>query len=204
MLYGGEWSRRRLRLEGGGVEAGLRDELLRFLRVRFANLPCIEVACEDIADEAFAAVLAGPRGTELAGSFAYMSAVAANLARRAWRRWRIEAGHLAGEVDPDGLWASAGEESPIFREEALAVIAASLEALREIERTVLRHRYWDDLAFAEIAQRTGLGLNTVLSLHRRALAKLRPLVSGYFREGAGDEGPISRDGLAQGPYSRFF
>jgi DNA-directed RNA polymerase specialized sigma24 family protein len=50
---------------------------------------------------------------------------------------------------------------------------------------VITQRYYNDFSFAEIADRNGLNLNTVLSHHRRALAKLRPQLTrllGYRKE----------------------
>jgi len=187
--------------------AGLRDDLLRYLRSRFANVPGMDLACEDIVDEAFAAVLAGPQAAELSGNFAYMARVASNLACRAWRAARRDSELDAGPGAPDLLAGREGAELPVFREEAVAAIAASLDALRDAERSVIRQRYWEGLAFAEIAQRSGLPLGTVLSLHHRALARLRPLVVRYFGDEApAREGPFSggEGGAGTGPCSRYF
>jgi len=62
------------------------------------------------------------------------------------------------------------------REEAGEVLA-SLDALREIERQILMLRYYEDCSFAEISRQTGVKLNTVLTIHYRALEKLRPRLS---------------------------
>ena len=198
--------------EGRPME--LRGDLVRYVRSRFANVPGMDLACEDVVDESFAAVLAGPRAAELSGNFAYLSRVASNLARRAWRAARRDAELDAGMEDPDLV--AAGEEAglPLFREEAEAALAASLEALRDIEKAVIQRRYWEGLSFAEIAQRSGLPLGTVLSLHRRALARLRPLVARYFGDGGTGGGTgggpgggpfTSGEGEAgTGPYSRYF
>ena len=186
--------------------AGLRDDLVRYVRSRFANVPGMDLACEDIVGEAFAAVLAGPRAAELSDNFAYLSRVASNLACRAWRAARRDSELDSGLGDPDLLEGAEGAEPPVFRDEAVAAIAASLEALRDVERSVIRQRYWEGLAFAEIARRSGLPLGTVLSLHHRALARLRPLVSRYFDDEAPGEGPFSggEGGAGTGPYSRYF
>jgi len=55
--------------------------------------------------------------------------------------------------------------------------------LRDIEQIVITQRYYGDFSFAEIAKFNGLKLNTVLSHHRRALAKLRPLLIKTFKFG---------------------
>lgn len=188
------------------MQAGIRDDLVRYLRCRFANVPGMDLACEDIVDEAFVAVLAGPRAEELADNFAYMARATSNLACRAWRAARRDSELDAGLEDPDLLAGGDGAELPVFRGEAVAAIAASLDALRDAERSVIRQRYWEGLAFAEIAQRSGLPLGTVLSLHHRALARLRPLVARYFGDGKPGEGPFSDGdgGAGTGPCSRYF
>jgi RNA polymerase sigma factor (sigma-70 family) len=144
----------------------------------------------------------GTRAEELMGNFAYMSKVSSNLAIRAWRASGRDAGMDAGFDDTDRLEGKDDPALPVLREEAVSAIASSLVALRDIERAVIRQRYWDELSFAEIARRSGLPLNSVLSLHRRALAKLRPLVASYFE--ADGDGPFSRPKREEGRYSRFF
>lgn len=189
---------------GDGRPEDIRGDLVRYVRSRFANVPGMDLACEDIVDEAFVAVLSGPRAAELPGNFAYMSRVASNLARRAWRASRCDAELEAGGGDPDLVAGGEDAGMPLFREEAVATLASSLEALRDIERAVIRQRYWDGLSFAEIARRRGLPLGTVLSLHRRALARLRPLVARYFGDGPSEEGPFSGGGAGDGAFSRHF
>jgi len=65
----------------------------------------------------------------------------------------------------------------IMEREQASEILESLDTLREIERSILTLRYYEDCSFSEISRRTGIKLNTVLTTHYRALEKLRPRLS---------------------------
>jgi RNA polymerase sigma factor (sigma-70 family) len=183
------------------VAGGLRENLLRYVRRRFGNFGDIELASEDIVDQAFLAVLEGPRGRELSENFAYMSRVCSTVAFRIYRSEQAEALARAGGEDPDSLPGAEDPVSPFLDEEAMSAIAASLETLRAIERVIIDKRYWGESSFAQIARDTGLNLNTVLSHHRRALERLRPRLAAYFGETAEPDSPAdaAREGVA-----RFF
>jgi DNA-directed RNA polymerase specialized sigma24 family protein len=71
----------------------------------------------------------------------------------------------------------------IIAAEDTAAILESLATLRRIERIVINQRYYGNFSFAEIAEANGLKLSTVLSHHRRALAKLRPALTKILRFG---------------------
>ena len=43
-------------MDGKG-QAGIRDDLMRYVRSRFANAPGMDLACEDVVDEAVAVSL---------------------------------------------------------------------------------------------------------------------------------------------------
>jgi RNA polymerase sigma factor (sigma-70 family) len=68
------------------------------------------------------------------------------------------------------LGVSSDSEAPIDTE---AGFESWLEGLTELEQTVLRMRYDEDLDFGEIARRLDREPNAVHQIHFRALAKLR-------------------------------
>jgi len=64
--------------------------------------------------------------------------------------------------------------------EDTALILQSLQTLKQIEQVIIRERYYNEFSFREISERHNIKLNTVLSHHRRALDKLRPVFTKYF------------------------
>jgi len=74
------------------------------------------------------------------------------------------------ELDDWLLGVSTDADTPIDSD---ARFDALLEGLTELEQTVLRMRYEEDLDFGEIARRLGREANAVHQIHFRALAKLR-------------------------------
>ena len=145
----------------------LRHELVRYIRRKFYNLADIKDIAEDIVHDAFLAV-----NDESKCNFGYLSMVCIRLAYREYKRQKRQAtDYIDLLVSEDDVVAQV-----MAREEAGEVLA-SLDALREIERQILTLRYYEDCSFAEISRQTGVKLNTVLTIHYRALEKLRPRLS---------------------------
>ena len=150
----------------------LRGELVRYIRRKFTNLDNIADLAEDLVHDAF---LLAKEDSQY--NFGYLSAVCVRLAYREYKRQKHQT------TDYIDLLVSENDvvEQVMEREEASAVLA-SLETLREIERTIVTLRYYEDCSFAEISRKTGIKLNTVLTAHYRALEKLRPRLSKIFTE----------------------
>jgi len=68
----------------------------------------------------------------------------------------------------------------IVRAEDTEAVVRSLQTLKRVEQLIISERYYGDFTFREISQRHGINLNTVLTHHRRALEKLRPMLSNYY------------------------
>lgn len=82
-----------------------------------------------------------------------------------------------GEVSIDELehWI---EEQPGLHPEEKLVLEAALKSLGDEEYQIVVLHSLGDLRHREIAQLLDLKLSTVLSKHRRALAKLRKIIGG--------------------------
>jgi RNA polymerase sigma-70 factor (ECF subfamily) len=57
-----------------------------------------------------------------------------------------------------------------------ADIRALVELLRDEQREVVKLRYYSDLSFKEIAEQTGVSINTALGRMRYALINLRKMI----------------------------
>lgn len=70
------------------------------------------------------------------------------------------------------------QDAPFFdpppeKKEAAAIVTAALQTLPEEQREVVTLKLWGGLTFAEIAQLTGVSLNTASGRYRYALAALQ-------------------------------
>jgi RNA polymerase sigma-70 factor (ECF subfamily) len=145
----------------------LRNELIRFVRRKFSNIHNIADVAEDIVHDAFLLVKKDDQV-----NFGYLSMVCIRLAYREYKRQKKQV------VDYIDLLVSEDDVArQIIECEKASEVLASLDTLREIERTILTLRYYEDCSFAEISSKTGVKLNTVLTTHYRALEKLRPRLS---------------------------
>ena len=142
----------------------LRRELVGYIRRKFSNLYDIAVLAEDIVHDAFLLVK-----DESLWNFGYLQTVCVRLAYREYKRQKRQ--------ETDYVDVLIGEDDvveQVMAAELASAVLASLDTLREIEQRILMLRYYEDCSFAEISRRTGVKINTVLSVHYRALEKLRP------------------------------
>ena len=74
-------------------------------------------------------------------------------------------------------YADKSVEDSMISEQISADIRALVELLPEEQREVVKLRYYSDLSFKEIAEQTGVSINTALGRMRYALINLRKMVS---------------------------
>ncbi|HAP44036.1 MAG: hypothetical protein A2087_12875 [Spirochaetes bacterium GWD1_61_31] len=168
--------------------AGLRAELVKFVRRKFYSRPDIASMAEDIVQEAFLALChsmgaaTAPEAGADKRNFGYLSVVCLRIGYKYFKAY--DADHACRHEAPEWLELVAEGDfvADLLRQDDTALVLASLETLKRLERLIVRQRYFGADTFAAIARRHGLKLNTVLSHHRRALEKLRSRLTGYFRE----------------------
>ena len=74
----------------------------------------------------------------------------------------------------DGI-LEADREKALVNEQVLKDVRLLMEALPEVQREVVFMRYYQEMSFKEIAQATGVSINTSLGRMRYALINLRKL-----------------------------
>lgn len=159
--------------------ADLRRELLGYLRRKFYTRQNILDMVDDIVNQAFLDVAKSPEFSEDKYNFGYMSMACLRVAYRVFHRNDRDLGRLTS-IETTALIDENHFVREIEQAEDCAYILESLRALRQIEQIIVKERYYGSFSFREISERNGIKLNTVLSHHRRALEKLRPLLAGYF------------------------
>ncbi len=70
-------------------------------------------------------------------------------------------------------------EGKIIKEQILQDVKSLLDELPEEQREVLEMRLFNDLSFNEIAENTGVSINTALGRMRYALINLRKIIEKY-------------------------
>ena len=73
-------------------------------------------------------------------------------------------------------FAEPSIEDNIISEQCAEEVRALIEELPEEQREVVRMRYYEGLSFKEIAERTGVGINTALGRMRYALINMRQAI----------------------------
>ncbi|MCL2189724.1 MAG: sigma-70 family RNA polymerase sigma factor [Defluviitaleaceae bacterium] len=153
----------------------LRAKLIAYVRKKFYTRQGIGNVAEDIVNQAFLDVANSPKFASALYNFGYLSAACIRGAYKIFHKHDNE-GNICIALTPDiPLIDESDFVEEITRAEDTAAIIASLQTLKEMERTIVHERYYGDYTFREISERHGIKLNTVLTHHRRALEKLRPL-----------------------------
>lgn len=77
------------------------------------------------------------------------------------------------------LAVDENREKEMIDQQLLADVKSLIKLLPESQREVVLMRYYDELSFKEIAEKTGVSINTALGRMRYALINLRRLADKY-------------------------
>ncbi len=161
----------------------LRRNLVSYIKKKFYTRRNITDMADEIVNQAFLDVMKSPGFCDEQCNFGYMSLACIRTAYKVFHRndrdndIKISFEMSAPLIDEDSF------VDEIEKAEDTAVILQSLQTLKQIEQIIINERYYGNFSFREISERHGINLNTVLSHHRRALEKLRPILSLYFDYG---------------------
>lgn len=125
-------------------------------------------SCEEVVQDAFAALARLDRRPEPGREAAYLRSTALNRARSQLRKRRVRRRHLHAVPDP----ADAAEVQALARVENEQILA-TIRALPRRQAEVLLLRYQADLDEAEIAATLGISTGSVKTHASRGLATVR-------------------------------
>ena len=160
----------------------LRENLIKYIKRKFYTRRNIIDAADEIVNQTFLDVMKSPGFKNEQFNFGYMSLACIRTAYKVFHRSDANDLNVSFELSLP-LIDKNDFVNEIAKASDTAAILESLTALKHIEQIIVRERYYGDFTFREISQRHGINLNTVLTHHRRALEKLRPILSLYYKYG---------------------
>jgi RNA polymerase sigma-70 factor (ECF subfamily) len=158
----------------------LRDKLVSYVKKKFYTRRNILDIADEIVNQTFLDAAKSPDFNDERYNFGYMSVACIRTAYKLFHRNDRDS---KSTVSFDLNMPLIDEDSfvdEIINAEDTAFIVQSLQILKQIEQIIINERYYGNFTFKEISERHNINLNTVLSHHRRALEKLRPVLSKYF------------------------
>lgn len=145
-----------------------------FLIVR--NRELTEDIFQDTFIKAIATIQQG-RYVESGKFLGWINRIAHNLIIDHFRREKNENTFSADGMEYDVINNSSLSEKSVedtmSNEQVLADVVRLIEFLPESQRSVVRMRYFEDLSFKEIAEKTDVSINTALGRMRYALMNMR-------------------------------
>lgn len=142
-----------------------------------------EELVEDIFQDAFIKVMTtikAGRYTESSRFKQWLTRITHNLIMDSFRKQKSEAKFepYADEDEADLVYRGISSdelngEELIIHNDSLSELYAKLALLPEDQREVVQLRLWEDKSFKEIAEQTGVSINTALGRMRYALINLR-------------------------------
>ena len=112
---------------------------------------------------------------------AWVNRIAHNLIIDHFRRLKNENTISADAVDYDIVnspkLAEKSFEDVLSNEQLLVDIVQLIDLLPALQQNVIRMRYFEDLSFKEIAEKTGVSINTALGRMRYALLNIRRIAA---------------------------
>lgn len=165
-----------------------RRRLRGFIRRRVADAR----DAEDILQDVFFELVEAYRLTQPIEQIgAWLFRVARNRIVDLWRRRRREEPLVEDAVDDEEYrtrfeaWlpsAEAGPEAAFARRVLIQELADAVDELPDAQRQVFIAHEIDGRSFRELAEETGLSINTLLSRKRYAVLRLRRRLRGIYRE----------------------
>lgn len=141
---------------------------------------------EDIFQDTFIKVIIfmkQGRYTDVGKFYPWLSRIAHNLIVDHFRRNYIEQNISGDSQDIELINAlnlsERSIEDVMVNEQLLADVVKLINYLPENQQEVVRMRFFEDLSFKEIADATGVSINTALGRMRYALLNLRKLAQEY-------------------------
>ena len=136
--------------------------------------------CEDIFQDTFIKVITTIKQGRYSDSgkfLPWVNRIAHNLAIDYFRREQNENTTNSDEFGYDILnnkdLSEHSAEEAIVQEQILTDVARLVDFLPKNQREVLKMRYYEDLSFKEIADKTGVSINTALGRMRYAVINMR-------------------------------
>lgn len=157
----------------------LREKLVSYVKKKFCTRRNIIDMADEIVNQAFLYVTKSPGFSVEQYNFGYMSTACIRTAYKVFHLNDRDNGRVLFDLTAPLIDEDSFVEE-IEKADDTAFIFQSLQTLKQIEQIIINERYYNDLSFREISENHGINLNTVLSHHRRALEKLRPVFSKYF------------------------
>ncbi len=149
-----------------------------FLIVR--NKELTEDIFQDTFIKAIATIQQG-RYVETGKFLAWINRIAHNLIIDHFRREKNENTFSADAVDYDivnnAKLSEKSVEDTMSNEQVLADVVQLIEHLPQSQQKVIRMRFFEDLSFKEIAEKTDVSINTALGRMRYALLNMRRIAT---------------------------
>lgn len=150
-----------------------------YIRYSTADEDLVEDIFQDAFIKAMTTIRQG-RYTEAGRFKQWLTRIAHNLVMDAFRKQRLQAKYEPvdddGELDVAFRGLSMDErnaEEAIIYADQMDELHQKLQLLPAEQRAVVEMRYWEDMSFKEIAELTGVSINTALGRMRYALINLR-------------------------------
>ncbi|MDE6207418.1 MAG: sigma-70 family RNA polymerase sigma factor [Muribaculaceae bacterium] len=160
------------------------DRLLLRHKTRLYNYIYQIVRDSDLADDIFQETFIKVITTVKQGRYndmgkfaAWVTRIARNLAIDSFRAEKAEGAVSTDDANLDVLnrreLSEKNIEDSLIELQTEADIRALIERLPDVQKEVLNMRYYNDLSFKEIAELTGVSINTALGRMRYAILNLR-------------------------------
>ena len=166
------------------------DELLNRYKDKLYTYIYFNVHAEDIANDVFQetfvrviVTIQQGRYTSNGKFYAWLTRIARNQIIDMFRLQKNENTVSNDEVDVDLFnnvrLADMPVENQMISEQTLVDVHRLMEHLPESQREVVFMRFFQDLSFKEIAEATGVGINTALGRMRYAILNMRRMAEEH-------------------------
>lgn len=159
----------------------LRKDLILYVIRKFPNIKGINDTAEDIVNGAFLKLRQSSTYSPDKENFAYLSKICFNSALKKHKKKKWEKRNLLNFEDISAyLEDHSSEIVSIDKQKEQKFVKKTLKDLKEAEQNIITLRYYENLDFHQISEKLDMNFETVRTIHKRTLKKLRPKLASFF------------------------
>lgn len=159
----------------------INEKLKEYIEKKFSNITNIKDISREIISEAYLRYKKAKNQDPVQEDYPYIQRIAYNLAID---KYNLKHWEYSNVLNYDDLSNYLNEHDKkiqtLDKTKEEQFIKKTLSGLKDVEKDVIQLKYYENLDFHQISEKLNIKYETVRTIHKRTLKKLKPQLSSFF------------------------